>query len=103
MVRGPLVVDRIGSTRRRWRMEVVACVVGVRVPIPPALPDAVRTHFLIVHGEIVVAIPADLEPSVGFGRIILAGEVDAKVESGFHDDPCGLGQSKADESRLEGF
>ncbi len=101
VIRWPLAVFRVSSTRRRWGMEVIPRVVAVWVPIPPALPDAVWTLLLIMQSKIVIAIPADFEPSCCLVWIILAGEVDTEVESVRLVDPCGVGQSTASDPGLD--
>ena len=58
------IVDRprvIVNGRRGggWGMEVVAHIVGVRMPIPPAFPGVLRMNLSIVNFEVVVGVPAD--------------------------------------------
>ncbi len=54
-----------------WGMEMVPCIVGVRVSIPPALPGVVRILLSIVDFEIVVRVPTNSHSCLvdGFGIV----------------------------------
>jgi len=51
-----------------WGMEVVACIVGVRMPIPSAFPAVLRMDLSMVEFELVVRVPADSQGCVVGGR-----------------------------------
>jgi hypothetical protein len=42
-----------------WWVEVVARIVRIRVPVPPALPSVICVFLSIVELEIVVRVPAN--------------------------------------------
>ncbi len=77
-------------------MEVISCVVGIRMAIPTTLPSAGRVEFPIMNLEIVVRIPADGESCViHYCRIVTRFEFDAEFEmvacvrdGGFSDLVC---------------
>lgn len=79
MVSWPLLVLCVTATRSRRRMEVISRVVRVWMPIPSALPRTNLAFLLIVEIKIVVSVPADLEASGHFVRVVLVGQIDTKV------------------------
>nr|WP_188788028.1 hypothetical protein [Halobellus salinus] len=80
MVLRPLCVFCVGATCVRRRMEVVSFVVTAGVAVPATLPYALLALFLIVNGEVVVAIPSNLEPSRHITRVVITGEFDTEIE-----------------------
>nr|WP_179205355.1 hypothetical protein [Halobacterium hubeiense] len=61
-------------------MEVIACVVAAGVAVPATLPHALLALFLIVDGEIVVAIPPNLKSSRRIARVVIIGEFDTEIQ-----------------------
>jgi len=62
-------------------MEVVARIVGVRMPIPSAFPGVVRVLLSVVEFEVVVRVPADSQGCFVDGRrVIRRGQDDLKLE-----------------------
>jgi hypothetical protein len=65
---GVIVTGRRGGGRG---MEVVARIVGVRMPIPSAVPGVLRMDLSIVDSEVVVRVPADSQGCVVDGRWVV--------------------------------
>lgn len=52
-------------------MEVVSCVVGIRVAIPPAFPGALGVRLSIMNLGIVVCVPPDSQDRPADSRWIV--------------------------------
>ena len=75
---GVIVTGRRGGGRG---MEMVARIVGVRMPIPSAVPGVLRMDLSIVDCEVVVRVPADSQGCFVDGRwVIRRGKDDLKLE-----------------------
>jgi hypothetical protein len=81
-------------------MKVISFVVTARVTIPPTLPHALLTLFLIVNGEVVVAIPSNLEPSRYITRVVITGEFNTEIQLSPLDEVHCFKHPTARESRL---
>jgi hypothetical protein len=67
--------------------------------IPSTLPHAVPPLLLIMEIEVVISIPANLEPSRRFSRIVVAGQLDTKMKVLRFDDFDRLEHAMPDKSR----
>jgi hypothetical protein len=99
MVLGPLCVFCVGTTCVR-RMEMISFVVTAGVAVPATLPHALLALFLIVNGEVVVAIPSNLKPSRHITRVVITGEFDTEIQLPFLDEVHCVKHPTASESRL---
>jgi hypothetical protein len=81
-------------------MKVISFVVTTGVTIPPTLPHALLALFLIVNGEVVVAIPSNLKPSRHITRVVTTGEFDTEIQRPFLDEVHCFKHPTASESRL---
>jgi hypothetical protein len=100
MVVRPLCVVCVGATGIRRRMEVISFVVTAGVAVPATLPHALLALFLIVNGEVVVAIPSNLKPSRRIARVVITGELDPEIQLSLLDEVHCFEHSTASESRL---
>jgi hypothetical protein len=84
-----------------WWVEVVACVVAVRMPVPATRPRLVCVGLLVVDAEIVVSIPPNLEfPRIVSG-VVCWGEGCPEVEFHGVDEFDGVEQFAAGEPGVE--
>jgi len=100
MVLGPLCVLCVGTTCVRRRMEMISFVVTAGVTVPSTLPHTLLVLFLIVNGEVVVAIPPNLKPSRHITRVVITGEFDTEVQLSLLDEVHYFKHPTASESRL---
>jgi hypothetical protein len=100
MVLGPLCVFCVVATGVRRRMEMISFVVTAGVAVPATLPHALLALFLIVNGEVVVAIPSNLKPSRRITWVVITGELDTEIQLSLLDKVYYFKHATASESRL---
>lgn len=62
-------------------MEVVPCIVRIRVLVPPALPGVVRMLLSIVRSEVVIRVPTDRQlRRVDRCRVVRRDQGDLQLE-----------------------
>jgi hypothetical protein len=81
-------------------MKVISFVVIAGVTVPPTLPHALLALFLIVNGEVIVAIPSNLKPGRDITRVVITGEFDTEIQLPFLDEVHCFEHPTASESRL---
>jgi hypothetical protein len=63
-----IVTGRRGGGRG---IEMVAHIVGVRMPIPSAFPGVLRVDLSVVNRDVVISVPADSQGCIVDGRRVL--------------------------------
>jgi len=80
MIVWPLLILRVSLTGGWWWMEVIPRIVGVWMSIPATRPRLTLPLFLILHIEIIIPVPANLQLCCYFTWVILARQYDSKME-----------------------